>query len=70
VFPVTVTAFYRRVRGKLCKYLTQLLTQIRAQGFEKLFPESTSIINSLLSVKMVSVTLFPSPFPATGWAQV
>jgi hypothetical protein len=59
MFPVTVTAFYGRVRGKLCKYLTQLLTQMRAQDFEKLFPKSSSIINSLLSVKMVLVTLFP-----------
>jgi hypothetical protein len=65
VFPVTVTTFCRELGDKLCKYLTQLLTQIGARGFEKLFPESTSIINSLLPVKMVSATLFPSSFPTT-----
>jgi hypothetical protein len=63
MFPVTVTTFCREVGDKLCKYLTQILTQIGAQGFEKLSP--LSIINSLLPVKMVSVTLFPLPFPAT-----
>jgi hypothetical protein len=65
MFPVTVTTFCRELGDKLCKYLTQLLTQIGAQGFEKLSPKPTSIINSLLPVKMVSVILFPSTIPAT-----
>jgi hypothetical protein len=40
MFPVTVTTFCRGLEDKLCKYLTQLLTQIGAQGFEKLSPSS------------------------------
>jgi hypothetical protein len=36
VFPVTVITFSRGLGPKLWKYLTQLLTQIGAQGFEKL----------------------------------
>jgi hypothetical protein len=40
VFPITVTTFCRGLGGKFCKYLAQLLTQIRAQGFEKLSPLS------------------------------
>jgi hypothetical protein len=38
VFPVTVTTFCRGLGDKLCKYLIQLLTQIRARSFEKLSP--------------------------------
>jgi hypothetical protein len=45
-------------------YITHLLTLIRAQGFEKLSPESASVIKIPDSCKVVSVTLFPSPFPA------
>jgi hypothetical protein len=41
MFPVTVTTLWRGMRDKICKYLTQPLIQIRAQGFEKLSPLSS-----------------------------
>jgi hypothetical protein len=40
MFSVTVTTLCWGFGDKLCKYLTQLLTQIGAQGFEKLSPLS------------------------------